>query len=174
MTDAHYLNLSRGLLLAADVSERYQVLPSELRVCRIQSTACEQKRWAYVLDSLNDDLLYNLALGNRVYVHDVSEKPRRTRALWQGIPWIRHVLYRRWLGVETPAILHRHGKLIDVTTYFDRAARALPRTTKRRVDYFRRFRPRVVDLRGAPFGAWYPSLEYGYDPIHPATEDTRT
>lgn len=174
MTAVHYLNLSRGTLLAANVSERYQVLPSELRVCRIQSTACEQKRWAYVLDSLNDDLLYNLALGNRVYVHDVSEKPRVTRALWQGLPWIRHVLYRRWLTLETETWIYRGGRGVNVTAYFDRVARALPRGTKRRVDYFRRFRPRVVDLRGVPFGAVYPLREYRCDPIHPATEDTRT
>lgn len=174
MTTVHYLNLTRGLALAAHVSERYQILPSELRVCRIQSTACEQKRWAYILDSLSDDVLYNLALGNRVYVHDASEKPRVTRALWQGIPWIRHVLYRRWLAIESPTWVYRNGRGVNVTAYFDCAARALPRGTKRRVDYFRRFRPRVVDLRGAPFGAWYPSREYGLRPIYPPQEDTFT
>lgn len=131
----HFLNLTNGLACADHAPNPHYT--------RIQSTALEQKRFAEVLDHAGDDLLMHLALGRHVTIHDVSERPRRTRALWQGVPWVTYALQRAWGLPLTPATI-RSGE--DCTRYFERHYRALTEPQRRRVQYYRKFNPTGVRI----------------------------
>lgn len=98
-----YYNLSRGVLCGP---------PANARFMRLQSTWCEQKRWEDILWTTPPDLYYHLALGDTVIVHDQSEKPRLTRAQWQGLSWIRHVVSTTWYGAAEPEF-SRSGMLVS-------------------------------------------------------------
>jgi hypothetical protein len=82
-----YYNLSRGTLCGP---------PKDARYCRIQSTWLEQKRWEDVLLAVPVDMYYHLAQGHKIIVHDQSEKPRLSRAQWQGLSWIRFATNIAW------------------------------------------------------------------------------
>ncbi|GAA1624029.1 hypothetical protein GCM10009733_020840 [Nonomuraea maheshkhaliensis] len=122
----HYLNLTRGLLCAPHVPNP--------RYLRLQSTWCEQKRWADVLWTLGPDFYQHLASGP-VTVHDVSERPRTTRACWQGLAWVRFACERLWDASANPAIV-RSGH--DMTAYFARELTRLDDRVTKFVRYFGR------------------------------------
>ncbi len=135
----HFVNLSNGVLCMGD-TEHFP-LPAEAHWTRIQSTACEQKRWADVLRDAGPDLLIHLAVGYDVVVHDQSERPRVTRACWQGVPWIRYACQVAWTGRADP-VKSRNG--MDVTDYFEKQWRRLKHADRQRVRYFKKF------YRGGP------------------------
>ena len=83
-----YINLTNGL----------EVNSSPPNVLRIQSTKCEQKLWQDVIDSLPDDLLWELVNGRDATIIDNSERPRISRALWQGAA-LGYFALMRSLGV---------------------------------------------------------------------------
>ena len=66
--EKHYYNLTNGLQFK-NFNEPYSFI-------RIQSTACEQKRWDFIIQDLDNDFLYNLAIGNTCIVYDLSEKKK--------------------------------------------------------------------------------------------------
>jgi hypothetical protein len=106
---------------------------------RIQSTHLEQKRFDDVLLTVGADLYYNLAVGAPIVVHDVSERPRVTRALWQGMAWIRYASERLW-GLqqhETTTPVMRNGH--NATRYFESVLDALNPRTKTYVGYYSRY-----------------------------------
>ncbi len=86
----YYCNLTNGL-------EHLDRLGS-VRMIRIQSTWCEQKRWNDIIFALSDDLLFNLAIGNKCVICDCSAKNRIPRALWQGLEVIEYFLNKYWFG----------------------------------------------------------------------------
>ena len=87
-----FLNLTNGL----------EALPCQYDgLVRIQSTACEQKRWREILEDLDYTFLMAAAVGP-VMVVDAGKKGL-TRAQWQGTSWIQYVLNRYWLGLDTKA-----------------------------------------------------------------------
>ncbi|GGS85030.1 hypothetical protein GCM10010156_49550 [Planobispora rosea] len=123
----HYLNLTRGLLCASHVPRPHYL--------RLQSTWCEQKRWGDILWTLGPDFYQHLAT-RPVTVHDVSERPRTTRACWQGLTWVRFACERLWNAPPGPAIGRSgHG----MTDYFSRELAGLDHRVKKHVRYFRRF-----------------------------------
>ncbi|GAA3832383.1 hypothetical protein GCM10022226_62010 [Sphaerisporangium flaviroseum] len=133
----HYLNLSRGLLCAPHVEQP--------RFLRLQSTWCEQKRWADVLWTLSPDFYYTLAIGQALTVHDVSERPRVTRACWQGLAWVRFACARLW-GTDRGPAPGRSG--MDMSPYFTRELNALDRRVCRYVTYFGQFHAgRPLDIQ---------------------------
>ena len=112
----NFVNLSSGLSWLPE-------LGPDIRFTRIQSTACEQKRWGPMILEAGYDLLFQLALGRPVCVFDCSRRDREPRALWQGIPWIEYAAHRTWkLNPGRIVIRGRH----DVTDYFDQVYRDLP------------------------------------------------
>ncbi|RKY39859.1 MAG: hypothetical protein DRP85_09495 [Candidatus Makaraimicrobium thalassicum] len=121
-----YVNLTQGLawLPAPDV-----------HVCRIQSTHLEQHRWDDVLASVPDEMLLFLALGRRVVIVDGSTSGRGSRVIWQGIPFIRYALERRWFGHEVSARVRGQ----NVLRYFRQAYAGLSARTKRRLAYYRQY-----------------------------------
>lgn len=125
-----YLNLTNGLEYLDEVGE--------CKVIRIQSTLCEAKCWDKLINDLDYNFLLDLAQGNTVEIYDTSSKKNMSRALYQGIEFIRYVLLRRWFNVkpcEIPAIVNGH----DTTEYFETEYRKLSRDTKKKLDYVKKF-----------------------------------
>lgn len=123
----HYYNLTNGLYYN-EINEPYSFI-------RIQSTACEQKRWDFIIQDLDNDFLLNLAVANTCIIYDLSEKSNETRALWQGIEWIKFVLYRRWFDKQYKPIV----KGMNVSDYFSHCYAKIQKRTKSKVDYFKKF-----------------------------------
>ena len=103
---------------------------------RLQSTACEQGRWNFILNNIDSNFLMSLALGYECIVMDYSSRyggKRPSRAIWQGLEWIRYALNRSWFDRESLCIYgqHRHFKKI-----YDHG---LKKATKRRLKYFKKF-----------------------------------
>jgi hypothetical protein len=124
----HYINLTSGIEWIPKLKVPYSFI-------RIQSTACEQKRWDFILQDLDNDLLMNLALGVECIIYDVGAKKESSRACYQGISWINYALSRRWLDIENIAFVHTH----DVTRYFSEQYKRLNEKTKLKLDYFKKF-----------------------------------
>jgi hypothetical protein len=84
-----YINLTQGLehSLARTIDGA--------RYLRIQSTHLEQNRLDLVAESISDDFLVNLALGNQVIVIDCGSRKHTgcSRAIWQGL-----TLVNEWAG----------------------------------------------------------------------------
>jgi len=123
-----YVNLTNGI-------EAIQNLPFGYHFIRIQSTLCERHRWDKLIKDLDYDFLMNLALGNTCIIFDYSAKKQTTRAIYQGLEFIKYVLSRRWFRKEEKAWV----KGINVTTYFEQEYGKLSKDAKAKVDYFRKF-----------------------------------
>ena len=136
----HFRNLTNGLVCDCPRWDVYKT-----RVVRIQSTACEQKRWDAVLREVGADLFYCIATGDSCIIHDKSEKNRETRACWQGISWIRYATHRAWRDTEPPPEFSRCGMV--VSPYWEQEFRKLPRSTRQMLKYFKKFdRGWFIDL----------------------------
>lgn len=123
-----YLNLTNGLEYLPQVDGDYSVI-------RIQSTACEQKRWEFIINDLDYDFLFNLAIGNKCIVVDYSARKTIPRSLYQGLEWVRFVLEKVWFDREYEAICRN----VPVKNYFIEEYRKLDKATLLKVKYFRKF-----------------------------------
>lgn len=135
-----YINLTNGI-------EAFENAPYDFYdgFIRIQSTACEQKRWDFLLQELDTDFLMNIALGNSVRVVDYGASKETSRAVYQGIEFIKFVLKKHWLGI-TDRVIVRHT---DSTNYFEEVYRNLSKRTLRKLDYFKKFvKTDTIDLVG--------------------------
>ncbi len=128
----HFRNLTRGLICECPSWTVHQS-----RVVRIQSTACEQKRWDAILREVGADFYYCLAKGDAVVVHDRSERNRETRACWQGLSWIRYATHRAWRETEPPIEFSRGGMVLN--PYWEEQFCQLPRSTRNLLRYYRKF-----------------------------------
>ncbi|PPJ36451.1 hypothetical protein C5E45_20620 [Nocardia nova] len=126
----HFANLSRGLLC----EHLHSIDPSSMRFCRIQSTSCQQKRWSDIVTGAGPELLMALARGVPVRVHDVSERNRETRAMWQGVAFLRRACETVW-GLPTTPVLGRGGA--SMQAHFDHAIRNLAARDRRQIRYYR-------------------------------------
>lgn len=113
----HFINLFGGL----EWEPRLRGTPN-LHYCRIQSTACEQKRWDFVIRDLDHTLLLCLAQGHTCHVYDMSAKKPQSRAIYQGLVFVKFVLNRVWFGTE-PTCIEVRGQ--DSTEYFYQQLRTL-------------------------------------------------
>ena len=135
MRTKFFVNLTNGI----------EILPSIQAVdwsfTRIQSTACEQKRWDFIVRDLDHDLLMSTALGLQCVIVDFSQKKRIPRAIYQGIPWIRYALRRAWYDSEPQAYV----KQMKVTQYFAEQWHLLTKEALSKLRYYRKF-VRVKDV----------------------------
>ena len=115
--------------------EALRFLSSDYRFIRIQSTLCERKCWDKLLKDLDYDFLMHLALGTSCVIFDYSPRKKQTRAIYQGLEFIKYVLTRRWLRKTPKAFV----KGLNVTAYFEQEYDKLSKTTKAKIDYFRKF-----------------------------------
>lgn len=125
----HYGNLSRGLTAV-------QHLPfgTYVAAVRIPSTWCEQHLWGRVLETLGAHFYFDLAMGREVLVHDRSEKRRETRAMWQGLSWIRYAVNRAW-GLPNGLEFTRNGMFVG--DYWEEEWRKLPKRTIALLRYYK-------------------------------------
>jgi hypothetical protein len=130
MKTKYYLNLTNGIeYLPFTYNKEYSYL-------RIQSTACEQKRWEFILQDLDYDLLMNLAIGNVCVIIDYSARKAIPRSIYQGVEWIKYVLSRVWLNKEYIPSVRGH----DCTEYFNQQYASIRGTnTLNKIKYFRKF-----------------------------------
>lgn len=132
----NYINLTNGIeaIPTIPLNEGY-------RFIRIQSTLCEQKNWDRIIQELDYDFLMNLALGNKCVVYDFGARKYIPRAIYQGLLFIKYVLYKRWIGVDYKAILKRSDNKegINCTRYFEQCYNKLDDRTLRKLDYFKPF-----------------------------------
>ena len=131
MTTRHFINLTNGL----QAIEEYGLDPRDVRFIRIQSTWCEQKRWEDILMALSDDFLMQAALGHECVVYDYGAGKPVPRAVWQGLEWVKFVLWRRWHSASYVP----EGRAAWAWGYFDKVYYCLSDRAKARVDYFHKF-----------------------------------
>lgn len=124
----NYINLTSGLEFIDEVPDA--------RFIRIQSSLCERKCWSKLIEDLDYDFLINLAQGKVVFVYDTSPKKKISRALYQGLEFIRYCLNRRWFNKHN-VLATVKGK--DVTDYFMQEYNKLSDRAKQKLDYAKKF-----------------------------------
>jgi len=129
MTTRHFINLTNGIQAIED----YEL--TDVRFIRIQSTACEQKRWEDILMHLSDDFMISAALGHRCVVYDYGANKSVPRAIWQGLEWVKFGLWRAWWGRPYRPI----GRAITMEPYFAEQYRKLSPRARARLAYFARY-----------------------------------
>lgn len=126
----YYINLTNGLEVLKDSN-----IKNNFSIIRIQSTACEQKRWNFILNQLSDDLLFNLAIGKLCIIYDYSVKKEIPRSIYQGIEWIKFVLYKYWLDIDyIPRVRNK-----NCYRYFSDCYKELDRNIIKKLKYFKKF-----------------------------------
>lgn len=139
----NYINLTNGI-------ESLPVLPNGFRFIRIQSTICEQKLWDRLIQDLDYDFLLNIAIGNECVIYDYGARKPIPRAIYQGVEFIKYVLYKRWLNEEYLTRCNRNnGEHIrkDCNSYFESCYRSLDDRTKKKLDYFKSYVSGVIDIK---------------------------
>ena len=125
-----YLNLTNGI-------EEMEANPfCHYHYVRIQSTLCEQKQWGKILRELDYNFLMDIALGNHVVVIDFSQQKKVSRALFQGLEWIKYCLVRRWFGVIPEKVF---VKTYNVVEYFNKEYEKLTGDDFKKIDYVYKF-----------------------------------
>lgn len=121
----NFINLTTGLEFLPHVqADAY---------CRFQSSQLESKAWQAFLDSADYHFLYLLATGHSIVIYDCGS--RRVdgcpRVIWQGIPFLTHVLSSCWrLPLQRTLV-----KDANVTGFFDGVYERLDRS---KIRYFRK------------------------------------
>lgn len=139
MVTKHYINLTQGLRAITE----YNL--TDYRYIRIQSTWAEQKRWDDILMTLSDDFLMNVALGHECIVYDYGAHKKIPRAIWQGLEWIKFVLYKVWYNVDYQV----QGRLDkSAQQYFEEQFRLsyLDRA-KSRIRYYKKYAQGRINIR---------------------------
>lgn len=129
----NYINLTNGI-------ESLPTLPIGYRFIRIQSTTCEQKNWDRLIQDLDYDFLLNIALGNECVIYDYGARKPVPRAIYQGLEFLKYVLYKRWLNEEYLTDCNRSNDehiRKDCNSYFESCYRNLEDRTKKKLDYFK-------------------------------------
>lgn len=147
-----YLNLTNGIELLENLNSL------DFNFVRIQSTACEQKRWDFILQELDYNFLMHLALGESVIVVDYSAKKAQTRAVYQGLEFIKYTLNRYWLDKDyTPNV-----KGFNCQEYFKSVYDKLDKRTFKKLEYFKKFlKTNEIKLKGLCFKTEHDG-DYGY------------
>lgn len=102
----HFVNLTNGI-------EAIPSINGEINFLRIQSTTLERKDWIKLFTELDYNFLMYLALGYECNVYDYGTNRLFSKTIYQGLPIIKYVLSKYWLGIEIPAErLTRSGQTI--------------------------------------------------------------
>lgn len=136
----HFVNLTRGLYcphLAQHPLLDGRGMPMAVHYTRIQSTHCEQKNWPGVIYGAGPDLLVRIAQGDEIVVHDKSENDHETRAMWQGLKFIRRACETLWDLSPLSPVFGRGG--LPMEQFFDGAIARLDRPEANYLRYYRRF-----------------------------------
>lgn len=126
----YYLNLTNGIefLENPDFNKEYKFV-------RIQSSTCERHLWNKLLLDLDYNFLLDLALGNEVVICDTSPRKDISRALYQGVEFIRFVLYKYWFGKE----ICPYVRGINCNSYFQKEYNKIEDETFKKLKYLKKF-----------------------------------
>lgn len=127
----YYLNLTNGIEFL-DIPEFKN---KDFNFVRIQSTSCEQHNWNKLLMELDYSFLLDLALGNHVVICDTSAHKKISRALYQGVEFIRFVLSKYWLGIELKSVV----KGQNCYNYFKEEYKKINEKTFKKLKYLKKF-----------------------------------
>ena len=139
----NYINLTNGIEALPKLLDGY-------RFIRIQSTICEQKLWDRIIQDLDYDFLLNVSIGNECMIYDYGARKPISRAVYQGVEFIKYVLHKRWLNKEYLTDCNRsNGEHIrkDCNSYFESCYRNLEDRTKKKLDYFKPYVSGVIDIK---------------------------
>jgi len=125
----NFINIANGILALQEYDLK------EYRFIRIPSTACEQKRWAEILERLGSDFYMNAAAGNLCVIYDYSAKHQVPRSVWQGLEWIKFVLNLVWLD----SIYKPQGRSEPALGYFMEQYKKLPKKVIKMLKYYKKF-----------------------------------
>ncbi len=128
-SDCHFINLTNGIQAIKDHNL------TDFRFIRLQSTACEQKRWGEILLTISDDFLMAAALGRNCIVYDYGANKETPRAIWQGLEWMKYALSRRWHKTEYKP----QGRAKTSGGYFAEQYATLSKGVRARMDYFKKY-----------------------------------
>lgn len=92
---AVYVNETNGIQALPVLGE----LGIPARFCYIRSTHFESKATSTAIANLPQDLLLSAALGENILIIDYGACKDRSRAVYQGVPYVKYVLDRAWLGL---------------------------------------------------------------------------
>ncbi len=132
----YFINLTNGIEAIPELEQK-QIPYSFIR---IQSTACEQHRYSQMILDLDYNFLMNAALGNECIVYDFGANKEIPRAMYQGLEFIKFVLYRYWFKTEYVAEIRKSltsKKYMNVTKYFYEEYKKLDKKVFKKLDYFR-------------------------------------
>lgn len=119
MKTINYVNLTNGIEFLPELSD--------YRFIYIKSTHFERHELESIMMSLSDDLLMNLALGNKCVIYDYGMYFDIPRSIWEGVPWIKYALGRAWFGREDDYFIARwkhRGKYIGNRTILEQEKHA--------------------------------------------------
>jgi hypothetical protein len=124
-----FINLTNGLAWGHLVAPDGYV--------RIQSTYLEQKHFSKVIEDLDYTFLLPLVSGEECVVLDASHRSGGvSRAIYQGLPWIKYVVELRCKGLESQDIRVKGN---NVAPYFKEQAARLSSRAKVKLAYAKKF-----------------------------------
>lgn len=132
-----WLNLTNGIEAAPYLDN----LHVPYCFCRFRSCSFEQKRWGDAIDSMPDDMLMRLALGQRQVIIDFGANKPCPRAMRQGIPIAMRRIAASW-GMDVDKHLYmfsRNGKTMQCDEDFTRHVMRIDEKQKHRLDYFGKY-----------------------------------
>ena len=110
---------------------------------RIQSTHLEQKLWSQVIEDLDYTFLIPLVAGCECVVLDASHrKDGVSRAIYQGLPWIKYAVEVRCKGLN-PQDVRVKGN--NVAPYFKQQISRLSDRAKAKLSYAKKFTANIYD-----------------------------
>ena len=127
----YFVNLTNGL----DYLDYLKGLDRYVNFIRIQSTHFEQGLHEIALVDLDNNFLMSLAIGCKCNILDMTSRyggRRPSRAIWQGVEWIKYALNRAWFDREIECL---YGQHIHFKTVYSK----LQKRTKAKLKYYRKF-----------------------------------
>lgn len=108
----------------------------------IQSTHLEQKHFDLMLRSLGANFLINLALGVECVVVDYGANKLNSRAIYQGLPFIKYTCEKIWYkDFERPYIISRNNSSLtyDAREIFKEYFNSLDKKTRRCISKYKEY-----------------------------------
>lgn len=102
----HYINLTNGIEAIVDLDT--MLSGTQIRFTRIQSSHCERGAYEKILTYLDNDLLFSLACGRKVFVYDFASRNKVRgvpRSIFLGIQFIKWSLAYLWFGKNAPELV---------------------------------------------------------------------
>lgn len=128
MRTVKYYNLSNGILALGSAG-------LDAKFIRIQSSLCERKKWSKIIEELDYDFLMNLALGNKCVVYDFGAEKEVSRAIYQGLEFVRFAVNMIWFYSSPNPYVKDH----NCVKYFNEELLVLSERSRSKLKYFRKF-----------------------------------